>query len=206
MEKTKLKINEIFSTIQGEGSNTGTSATFIRFSKCNLSCKWCDTEFEKFKYMTVSDIFTAVTKLPSKLIVISGGEPTLQYKGLVELSKLLRNSNYEVAIETNGTIPIDISEFDHVTISPKEKVAMANTNQEKNRMLKQFECHDFKIVYEGQDIIDLNYYMRIVKALKGYYIQPLSNSKSSMKKCFEIVRENPQWKLSLQTHKIIGVK
>jgi len=127
--KTKMdyskeyKINEIFYSIQGEGRNTGLPAIFIRFSGCNLNCKYCDTNHEYFNIYTgiqlVNKIFTFSKKYNTKNIIFTGGEPMLQLdEGLI---KHLKEKDYYLCIETNGTIHNQsvIQNIDWLTISPK---------------------------------------------------------------------------------------
>ena len=72
------RVNEIFYSLQGEGGNTGTPAVFVRFSGCNLSCFFCDTDFSSYTQMSVEDIVSAVSAYPARLVVLTGGEPALQ--------------------------------------------------------------------------------------------------------------------------------
>ena len=72
------RVNEIFYSLQGEGGNTGTPAVFVRFSGCNLSCYFCDTDFSSYTQMSVEDIVSAVSAYPARLVVLTGGEPALQ--------------------------------------------------------------------------------------------------------------------------------
>jgi len=155
--------------------------------------------------MTIDEILEHVKGLPAIHIVITGGEPTLQLSGLYDLTERLHDEGYYVAIESNGTKRIDIEKFDHVTISPKENVEMTKENQNKNRPINQFYCHNLKIVDIGQTYEELNAWARRIKAYSGYYLQPLSNDRQSITRCAKIVQNSSVWRLSLQTHKIIGL-
>lgn len=201
----ELKVNEIFSTIQGEGSWAGTPATFVRLSKCNLSCEWCDTEFEKFESLEIGEILVQLSHMPARHIVVTGGEPTLQLDKLFHLVHDLRVSGFKVGLETNGTRDFNIDRFDHVTLSPKENVVMAKPSQDKNRVVRLKECDDLKVIDNGGT---LSYHSKILERLnvrKGCYLQPLSNSKESVERCVKMIRNQSLWKLSLQTHKMIGL-
>ncbi len=112
-----MLINEIFSSIDGEGSRTGFPATFIRTYGCNLRCKYCDTMYavdpenetdkqNAFKDMTLNDIVQRCIELKNRRITFTGGEPLLQ-KGAAELVSLLLQSGFEVSIETNGAMDIE---------------------------------------------------------------------------------------------------
>lgn len=185
-----INIAEIFTSIQGEGSWTGRAATFIRFAGCNLDCEWCDTDHKQKKSMTEESIVREVLQHSTRNIVITGGEPTIQY-GLYELVHLLHNKGFNVAIETNGTHYVDMGQFECVTVSPKN---VAST--------KQRICTDLKVVYVGQD---LSIYFDMFRP-QQFYLQPLSNKKESIDACVKIVMQDPRWRLSLQTHKLIGVR
>ena len=128
--KEFFKVNEIFGSFQGEGLNLGKPCTFIRLQGCNLSCTFCD-EHKKQDYMLMDlvSIVENVNKLKNKLVVITGGEPTL-HLSLIYLIKDLLDAEYLVQLETNGSMPICAKEFNstemfdilkamHITISPK---------------------------------------------------------------------------------------
>ena len=119
-----MRVNNIFYSLQGEGRNTGRAAVFIRFAGCNLRCSFCDTEFESYREMNNEEIMAeveALSPLPSALkplIVLTGGEPTLQVdEAFVDF---LHQHGYEVAMESNGTRPAPRN-LDWLTVSPKQK-------------------------------------------------------------------------------------
>ena len=122
------RINDIFYSLQGEGRNTGRAAVFVRFAGCNLRCPFCDTEFDSYREMTDEEIITEIKELSSSgnsslftlhsslLIVLTGGEPTLQVdEAFVDL---LHQQGFEVAMESNGTRPAP-QNLDWLTVSPK---------------------------------------------------------------------------------------
>ena len=102
MKKT-YKVNEIFYSLQGEGFFTGTPAVFLRFCLCNRHCQFCDTDFARGSDMTADEIIARVSCFPSRHIVITGGEPTLQLD--CELIRLLKAERFFIQIETNGSNP-----------------------------------------------------------------------------------------------------
>jgi 7-carboxy-7-deazaguanine synthase len=119
-----LEIQEIFATFQGEGPFTGYPAIFIRLGGCNLACSFCDTEFDSFDEMLIDDIITTAKNLAGNeakriynLVVITGGEPLRQ--PIIKLCQKLLEENFQVQIETNGTLfqdlPIEVS----IICSPK---------------------------------------------------------------------------------------
>ena len=187
------RINEIFYSLQGEGGNAGKPAVFVRFSGCNLSCDFCDTDFSSYTQMTAEDIVSAVCAFPSDLVVLTGGEPSLQVdKTLVDA---LHAVNKCLAIETNGTRPLP-DDIDYITISPKESGKLVLS-----------EADEVKIVYTHQDV---EKYRRLISAPR-YFLQPCSVLKNGkyMDNRVEVIRyclEHPWWQLSLQIHKILNIQ
>ena len=113
-----LKINEIFYSIQGEGHYTGTPAVFVRFAGCNLNCWFCDTEFHSFTEMSEDEIVAEASQYPSRYMVITGGEPTLQLTA--SLTSKLHAIGFYIMLETNGTQPLpEGCIVDWITCSPK---------------------------------------------------------------------------------------
>lgn len=200
-----MKVNEIFYSLQGEGYYTGTAAVFIRLSGCNLKCPFCDTDFKQFQEMTEDEIVAKVNALPkdAKLVVITGGEPSLQLTYSF-VDKLHLAKKY-VAVETNGTriLPKNI---DWVTLSPKEPFVGAS-----GRVVLR-KCNEVKIVDNG-DIKTLADMLNIVDRIDAeyYFIQPCDTGNADRNReiieyCVNFVKSNPKWKLSLQTQKILNVR
>ena len=103
----KLKINEIYYSIQGESSYTGLPCIFIRLTYCNLRCSYCDSEYTFYegKDMTINEILDDIKKYDCNLVEVTGGEPLLQ-KRCIDLLKELVNLNYKVLLETSGSLTI----------------------------------------------------------------------------------------------------
>jgi len=117
----KIKINEIYKSIQGESSYSGIPCTFIRFTFCNLRCSYCDTEYAFYdgNDMTIDEIINKVDKLNCHLVEITGGEPLLQ-PGYIKLIEKLENNNYKVLVETGGALSIkEISKKTHIILDLK---------------------------------------------------------------------------------------
>ena len=127
MTNDKLLVSEIFYSIQGEGPNIGKPAVFLRLCGCNLKCEWCDTKYAITSTSTSSStsysagqVLKKIKSYPCKHLVITGGEPLLQQEKLVPLLKKLKS--WYIELETNGTIPLKISEFiEQINCSPKLK-------------------------------------------------------------------------------------
>ena len=188
------KVNEIFYSIQAEGEFAGQASVFIRLCGCNLQCPWCDTKYHtKGEFYTKEEIEEKVKYLTHGRtdinIVFTGGEPTLQLK---EEEPLLEE--YYKCIETNGTNEVP-SWIDWVTCSPK-------TDIDFSKMKRQPD--EIKVVYEyGRD--------KYLQDLKKYgirlFIQPLEqNGKMNVMEVFDFIKQNPEYRLSLQYHKLIGVR
>lgn len=118
-----MRINEIFSSIQGEGLYAGEPTVFVRLQGCNLKCKWCDTSYAQNpaggEEMSVQEVFAAINQMangyPWQWVCITGGEPLLQKKELLELVKLLKKARFFVEVETNGSIKLSMELMDKVS-------------------------------------------------------------------------------------------
>ncbi len=195
-------VNEIFYSIQGEGYHAGKPAVFIRLAGCNLKCTWCDTDHSKKVEMTGDDIVCEVLKFPDcPLIVITGGEPTIHpLEDLLVILELRTNSI--IAIETNGTGTTQLQCLrakglvDWITLSPKLNCCYVETDIRV--------ATELKVVFDG--IIDPNVFEKYAgnKLERGLcYIQPCSED---YKPAVDFVLKHPQWRLSVQVQKVIGVR
>jgi organic radical activating enzyme len=223
------RINNIFYSLQGEGRNTGRAAVFVRFAGCNLRCPFCDTEFDSYREMSDEEILTAVEALTSEyglqtsdyrpLVVLTGGEPTLQVdEAFVDL---LHRHGYEVAMESNGT-RLAPKNLDWLTVSPK--VIRGEGQEVRGERLPD----ELKIIFD-ENTAPETYLSPLTShlsppslcspiapssrlPLKPYlYLQPCDTGDAErnariLKRCVEYIKEHPQWRLSLQTHKLIGIE
>lgn len=204
-------MKEIFYTLQGEGSHAGRAAVFCRFAGCNLwtgreedraraTCRFCDTEFVGGEtYPDARSLVLAIETLwpghplmaPRPLVVLTGGEPALQVDAALVAG--LRSRGFEVAIETNGTRPL-VPGIHHVCVSPKAGTQLAVTSGD-----------ELKLVFP-QPGAEPSKYDRL--DFGRFYLQPLDDAdreqhqRSAARYCLE----HPQWRLSLQTHKIVGLR
>ena len=206
------KIKEIYFTQQGEGKNTGKDFVFVRFAGCNLwsgkekhrasaICKFCDTDFYGTDGINggVYETKDLVTKIKSLWVsmdseirvVLTGGEPLLQVDD--SLITALKNANIYIAIETNGTLKAPKG-IDWICMSPK-----ANTD------IQLTEGSEIKVIYpqENLDPADFNN-----MNFSNYYIQPMDSKdyETNVSKSVEFCMQNSKWRLSLQTHKILGIR
>lgn len=207
-------VKEIFYTLQGEGAQTGRAAVFCRFAGCNLwsgreqdrasaICKFCDTDFADTngpgggKFGTAEEVAAAVAEkwpagaLPAnKLVVCTGGEPLLQLDA--PLIAALHGRGFEVAVETNGTCPAPDG-LDWICVSPKAGAE-----------LRQKTGDELKLVYPQADA-EPERFARL--PFRHFFLQPMDgpdrerNTQLALRYCLE----HPQWRISLQTHKLLGI-
>ena len=188
------RVNEIFYSIQGEGAFAGTPAVFVRFSGCNLACPWCDTDHSHAVEMTHDELENAVRALlkdrEGAIIVLTGGEPALQLR---DDDPLFRGFGSPVCIETNGTLPVP-DWVNWVTVSPKNELSP---------IVPRFD--ELKFVFEPEHI---PYYLSMQDAECEKCIQPLArkDGTTNLAEALEFVLAHPRFKLSVQLHKIIGVR
>ena len=192
----EYNIVEIFHSVQGEGAKSGIPHVFVRFGKCNLACEWCDTDFNTYEKMTVATIVEKVLAYKCDKVIYTGGEPLLN--DLWPLSRELKKHDIHLSCESNGTIKIPDGLLDWVCISPKDQ-------EYPNVSIKQRTGDELKCIYVGQDLI---MYDELKQGFDYLFLQPCYIETESVEwngKNFamteSIVKENPEWRLSLQTHK-----
>jgi 7-carboxy-7-deazaguanine synthase (Cx14CxxC type) len=206
-------VKEIFYTLQGEGANAGRPAVFCRFSGCNLwtgresdrataICDFCDTDFvgvgaDGGKFATVTDLAEAVaSRWPTndrahRLVVCTGGEPLLQLD--VAAVDALHAEGFEIAVETNGTQPA-VPGLDWICVSPKARADLVLRRGNEIKLVypqpgfdpEQFESMDFD----------------------EFFLQPMdgpelaANTRAALAYCLA----HPRWRLSIQAHKLLGIR
>jgi len=196
----KYFVNEIFYSLQGEGVRAGTANIFLRFSGCNLSCRKetegfdCDTEFQSGRALNTDEIISELRAASAtcQWIVLTGGEPGLQLdEALIDR---LKSEGYRLAIETNGTCEIS-QKIDWICVSPKSA----------EHTLKQKFAHELKYVRaHGQGIPKPS-----IEA-QNYLISPAFEAsilpRKNLQWCIDLVKENPRWRLSFQSHKFMDIR
>ena len=189
---TVLQINEIFYSIEGEGLRVGQPTTFVRLSKCNLRCFFCDTEFDSYSELSLDQIVDEVKQHSANWVCFTGGEPLGQ--NLVPLARTLRSEGYRLHIETNGTVdplPELIDLIEHWTVSPKRRKITDGLT--KITELKYVVGKAFREEYveEGR--------------AEYVYLQPESSESRYTQKTLEILTRHPGWRLSSRIHKILDL-
>jgi organic radical activating enzyme len=197
-----MKVSEIFYSVQGEGARVGTPTIFIRLSGCKtkhacykLGIK-CDTEFESGKEMSKEDIHKYIKNLTYNCFEITwtGGEPADQLTE--DIIAYFKNCGYYQTIETSGLKPIP-KNLDFVCVSPKVAEHVIKKNFD-------YQIDELRYVrHEGQDIPQPS-----IKA-KHYFISPHSDgfdiNVNNLNHCIKLIKDNPEWKISVQMHKIWSV-
>ena len=193
------KINEIFYSLQGEGYHSGTPAVFVRFSGCNLHCTFCDTQHQQGTMMSLQEIVDKVNKYPiAPLVVLTGGEPSL-FIDEAFVTELKQKTSKQIAIETNGTRPLP-NNLDWVTLSPKSAFEGGNLEPYILRT-----CDELKVVYLGQDLAQYDEIQTKNRFLQSCFVGNLKQRKVNLESCVQIVMRYPNWRLSLQIHRILGL-
>ena len=201
-----MKVNEIFYSLQGEGHYTGTPAVFVRFAGCNLRCWFCDTDFEKGDEMSEDEIVEAVLQYPTRYVVITGGEPTLQITP--SLCDKLHAHGLYLMMETNGTRPLpEGCKVDWITCSPK--LIDVEEGKRKIATIRLRHIDELKVVFEDSPTQDMTLYEQIPAT--EYRLQPCDTqdplcNQAILNKTIKYILQHPKWKLSLQTHKILNVR
>ena len=201
-----MKVNEIFYSLQGEGHYTGTPAVFVRFAGCNLRCWFCDTDFEKGDEMSEDEIVEAVLQYPTRYVVITGGEPTLQITA--SLCDKLHAHGLYLMMETNGTRPLpEGCQIDWITCSPK--LIDVEEGKRKIATIRLRHIDELKVVFEDSPTQDMSLYEQIPAT--EYRLQPCDTqdplcNQAILNKTIKYILQHPKWKLSLQTHKILHVR
>ena len=194
-------INEIFYSLQGEGYYSGTPAVFVRLSGCNLQCPFCDTQHGAGTEMSEEEIVDAVKCYPARHVVITGGEPSLQLtESLVDI---LHAAGKYVAVETNGTRPLPAN-VDWITLSPKsafvDGVEVVLTRAD-----------EIKVVYDGihdpaSQLSTFNFQLSTLLFLQPCDTGDAARNRQITAAAVEYVKQHPEWRLSLQIHKILNIQ
>ncbi len=204
------EISDIYFSIQGEGFHTGKPLVFIRFKGCNLDCPFCDEKAKTGTFLTWQNIINKIQTYNCRNILLTGGEPLLQ-KNISHFIKELKERAYTIHIETNGTIPLNISPSLRkklwITVSPK-------------RTSFNIFADEYKFLYDefSPDLCRL--WSEISAHLAEWhascphlFLQPVfyddapARTKENLKQTINIVKKYPQFlRLSVQTHKYLGIK
>jgi 7-carboxy-7-deazaguanine synthase len=198
--QTLFPIVETFHSIQGEGAWAGVSAFFIRLALCDVGCPWCDTKIswsdKHHPRQSIVDLVTEAKAANPQFVVITGGEPLMH--DLNSLTNALREEGFRVHLETSGSHPFS-GQFDWVTLSPKTfKPPLPEIYDRVNEL---------KVVISSPT--DFDWAMQqsaLTRSDALRYLQPEWNSPDSQNLIFKYILQHPSWRMSLQTHKLLGVQ
>ncbi len=191
---------ESFYTLQGEGSHSGRAAWFIRLGGCDVGCVWCDVkeswEASAHPLVSVEEMVSQALQHPGRLAVITGGEPLMYPLG--ELTSALKNAGFETNLETSGAHPLS-GDWDWICLSPKKFKAPLPEVLAAADELKV-------VVYHPSD---LKWMMEFLPALRPdcrLYLQPEWSKEAQISPLLvDFIKDNPGWRLSLQTHKYLQI-
>jgi len=190
-----LQLAEIFYSVQGEGTWAGTPAVFVRLAGCNLACDFCDTDYALKFVASVEDVVARVRAEGGDcpMVILTGGEPLAQ-AGTPALIDALRADGRRVHIESNGTIFTDLPDDVWLCVSPKERVdpRMAGRADEAKLVVDARVPEEHLALFEGKPTI---------------LLQPEGNKPANVALAVAYAKSHPErFKVSLQTHKYMGVR
>ncbi len=190
-----LQLAEIFYSVQGEGTWTGTPAAFVRLAGCNLACAFCDTDYA-LKFVAHVDEVVARVRAEAgdcPMVVVTGGEPLIQ-RATLALIDALRADGRRVHVESNGTLDVALPPGVWLTVSPKERLHPAMAAR----------ANEVKLIVDGR-IPDE--WLPAFPAATPVFLQPEGNKPENVALAVEAAKRQPaRYRLSLQTHKFIGVR
>jgi 7-carboxy-7-deazaguanine synthase len=190
-----LQLSEIFYSIQGEGTWSGTPAVFVRLAGCNLACDFCDTDYS-LKFLARVDDVVAMVRAEGgacPMVILTGGEPLAQ-ADTPALIDALRRDGRRVHIESNGTIYTELPDDVWLCVSPKERVdpRMAQRANEAKLIVDERVPEEHLPLFADKPMI---------------LLQPEGNKRKNVEIALEYAKAHPErFRLSLQTHKMIGVR
>ena len=191
---------EYFYTLQGEGFHQGRAAYFIRLGGCDVGCVWCDVkeswDASLHPKMQIGEIVSAVRATPTKLVVVTGGEPLMH--NLEDLTGALHDAGFETNIETSGSWPLS-GTWDWICLSPKKFKPPLPAILPLANELKV-------VVFNKSDFLWAEQFAAQVTPGCKLYLQPeWERSAGVTPMIIDYIKENPRWELSLQIHKYINV-
>lgn len=199
-ETAKIPVLEEFYSVQGEGFHTGKAAYFLRVGGCDLGCRWCDSKeswnVDEHSYIPVQEIIDRIQKTPARTVVVTGGEPMLyDFAGFTHAA---RQHNIECYLETSGAYPIS-GNWHWICLSPKKQEPPKEANYAMANELKIviYEASDFDWAEQCAAKLSHNCHL---------FLQPeWSRFQKNAQTIAEYVKQHPQWRISLQSHKYLNI-
>ena len=193
-------IVETFHSVQGEGYWTGVNAFFIRLGGCDVHCPWCDTKHswnsDRHPQKSIVELVSQAQKVNRAIVIITGGEPLMH--NLLPLTDALKKEGMQVHLETSGAHPFS-GNFDWVTFSPKQFKAPHHSIYPRTSELKVVVSNEYDLKWAEQQAA-------LVPETALHYLQPEWSSPKSKNLIFDYILQNPQWRISLQTHKLLQIQ
>ena len=200
IQTTTYPIVETFHSVQGEGYWTGVNAFFIRLGGCDVHCPWCDTKHSwnatRHPQKSTIELAQAATAVNPAIVIITGGEPLMH--DLFPLTTALKNARMQVHLETSGAHSFS-GNFDWITFSPKQFKAPHHSIYSHTSELKVVVTNKYDLKWAEQQAA-------LIPQSALCYLQPEWNSPESKELIFEYVLKHPQWRISLQTHKLLDIQ
>ena len=195
----EFRVMEHFYTIQGEGYHQGKAAYCVRLGGCDVGCHWCDVkeswDGEAHPIMSIEEIRANITQ-KTDIVVVTGGEPLVYH--LADFTQNLKQNGYRTHIETSGAYALT-GTWDWICLSPKK---FKLPQEEIYSVANELKC----IVYNKHDLSFAQEQARLVKEHCHLYLQPeWSTREKMMPLIVDFVKENPRWRVTLQTHKYLDV-
>ena len=190
-----LQLAEIFYSVQGEGTWTGTPAVFVRLAGCNLSCRFCDTDYALKFFASVEEVVARVRAEGGdcEMVILTGGEPLAQAETPALIAALIADGR-RVHIESNGTLATELPDGVWLTVSPKERLAPAMARR----------ANEAKLIVDGRVPEE---WVTAFPAQTRIFLQPEGNKPANVALAVDAAKRRPErFRLSLQTHKFIGVR
>ncbi|MDX2257194.1 MAG: 7-carboxy-7-deazaguanine synthase QueE [Pseudanabaenaceae cyanobacterium bins.39] len=196
----QLPTVETFHSVQGEGAWMGASAFFIRLAGCDVGCSWCDTKIswnvQRHPLVAIADLVQQVEAANPTIVIITGGEPLLH--NLTPLTKQIRDKGFPVHLETSGSHPLT-GQFDWITLSPKRFKPPHPQIYDQANELKVVVKDEADLLWAEANAAKVS-----PKVLK--YLQAEWQTPSSQSLIMQYVLEHPEWRISVQTHKLLGIR
>jgi organic radical activating enzyme len=199
-QQSTLPVMEHFFTLQGEGYHSGRAAYFIRLAGCDVGCVWCDVKeswtISPEQYLTIDQLLEALSNAAADFVVITGGEPTMH--DLTELTSVLKENGFEIAIETAGVHPLK-GHIDWYCFSPKKFKAPIDEAYSKANELKIVIAHpsDFEWAETHAQKVGPN--------CKLYLQTEWEKQDRLLPLIIDYIKRNKKWKISLQSHKYMQI-
>lgn len=198
---TTLPVMEAFYTLQGEGAHSGKAAYFIRLGGCDVGCHWCDVkeswDMNAHPRLTIDSIVSEAVAYPGRMAVVTGGEPLMH--DLTSLTAALQTAGFQTNIETSGVCETVTGSWDWICFSPKKF-------KKPNPAIYQQADELKAIIYNQSDFAFAESFVPHLRPDCRLFLQTeWSRTKEMMPLIVEYVKNNPQWQVSLQTHKYMDI-